>query len=468
MNRSAAATGSSPPGRWWATGSAQERRAGVGEALGHLGRGQPLAVAEVELAQPLVDLQREAGDVAQASAVRRARLSGDDHTAASPAVRAHAASCAACSLPARGERHVADAGVAVLRVPHGLAVAHEDEVGHRAFSFAGLVPGVAGGLGRQPAAVVPARRRTGRTARRTARRRRGAVRRPRGRGPSRRRPPRRRGPATAASTAMPRAGSGVLGQGDRAAEDVGAQPAPVRAARRAAGQHEVAVERGAQQVEVVEAQPLDERDALQHGGEPVAVVGGRAEQEPLAPAGRRTGSARRSTPAGRPAPPTGSYRAACRFRSSRSAPGKSREIAPAPVLDAPPGSQSPLGALCEYTAPERVADQLPRHPLEHQRRAEHGVPAARAQHPGAELGGAAVGGPGDDRGAGRAGRCPPRRRRTPCRSGSRAGPAAGARAPARPARRTRPSARSRRPGAAPVLSALLRSVATGRARRAGR
>jgi len=37
----------------------------------------------------------------------------------------------------------------------------------------------------------------------------------------------------------------------------------------------------------------------------------------------------------------------CATSSSRSRPAKSREIRPAPVLDAPPGSQSPFGARCE-------------------------------------------------------------------------------------------------------------------------
>ena len=164
----------------------------------------------------------------------------------------------------------------------------------------------------------------------------------------------------------PERGFGGVGQGDRPAEDVGAQPAPVGALRRAAGQDEVAVEGCAQQVEIVEAEPLDERDALQHGGEVVAVVGRCAEQEPPGLrcdereplSGRHQRVGQRARPAR-----TG---AACRFSSSRSAPGKSREIAPAPVLEAPPGSQSPLGALVGVHRAQRVADQLVGDALEHQ------------------------------------------------------------------------------------------------------
>ena len=150
---------------------------------------------------------------------------------------------------------------------------------------------------------------------------------------------------------------------------------------------------------MVEAQPLDERDALQHGGEPVAVVRRRAEQEPLglrgdereALAGRhqRVGRRRRRlVPRGLPVQVV--EVGAGEVAADRACAGAGRAA----------GQPVAVGRLVRVHGPRRVADQLPRHPLEHQRRPEHGVPAPRAQHPGAELGRAAVCGPGDDRGLG--------------------------------------------------------------------
>lgn len=72
---------------------------------------------------------------------------------------------------------------------------------------------------------------------------------------------------------------GLFGDPGRAAEDVGAELVPVRAAGRAAGEGEGAVERGAQVVQVVETEAFRERDALQEPGPAVGVVGGAAELE---------------------------------------------------------------------------------------------------------------------------------------------------------------------------------------------
>ncbi len=104
----------------------------LGERLGHLGAGEPVAAAEVHLVQALVDPGREAE--------RRRRglggLPGPGQWGAE-----HGVQVLPCGpgrevrgLPAAefGERHIRAARVAVVRVPDGLAVAYEDEVGHGA------------------------------------------------------------------------------------------------------------------------------------------------------------------------------------------------------------------------------------------------------------------------------------------------------------------------------------------------
>ena len=65
-----------------------------------------------------------------ACAVMRARLSVDDQTRRGRRSGPHR-ELSGLLQPSWGERDVAAAGVAVLRVPHGLAMADEDEVGHR-------------------------------------------------------------------------------------------------------------------------------------------------------------------------------------------------------------------------------------------------------------------------------------------------------------------------------------------------
>ena len=121
-----------------------ERGQRVGEPLGHLGRGQALTGAEVQFAEPFVDravggrltsAQALRGDAGAAERwtprPRRGGRFGPRRRAARPA-----------RGPRGGERDVAGAGVAVLRVPDGLAVADEDEVGHRVGPFSGVVRGV--------------------------------------------------------------------------------------------------------------------------------------------------------------------------------------------------------------------------------------------------------------------------------------------------------------------------------------
>src|SRR5690606_41122778 len=92
-------------------------------------------------------------------------------------------------------------------------------------------------------------------------------------------------------------------QGDGASEHVGAEPVPVGAAGGAAGEDDLTVHGGAEQVEVVEAEPLDERRAAQDGDVPLHVVGGLPERErlrvrgrerePLAPRDQRVGDRQR-------------------------------------------------------------------------------------------------------------------------------------------------------------------------------
>lgn len=133
---------------------------------------------------------------------------------------------------------------------------------------------------------------------------------------------------------------GLFGYAGRAAEDVGAELVPVRAAGRAAGEGEGAVERGAQVVEVVQAQALREPDALEEPGPAVGVVGRGAEEEGVA-SGARNGNRSPRETSGYATAPDGSKAAA---RSSMATGSTSAYNAPAPTLDAPPGSQVPPGA----------------------------------------------------------------------------------------------------------------------------
>ena len=227
----------------------------------------------------------------------------------------------------------------------------------------------------------------------------------------------------------------------------------------ATGQHEGAVERGAEQVEMVEAEPLDERDALQHAGEPVALVGRAAqpetlrlrrdEREALARRHQRVGQhTRRLVRGGTPVEVV--EVGAGEVAGDRPGAGAGRAA----------GQPVAVGRLVRVHDAGRVADQIARHPLEHQRRAEHGVPAARAQYSRAELRGAPVGGSGDDRG--------PRGRPVSSAAAAHTVPSG---VPGRTSGGSTcagtPSASNTAVGhvsstrSAPVFSALLRSVATG-------
>ena len=74
--RATAAPGSSPPGRWPATGSAW-KASSARELLAHLGQGQALGAAEVQLAQSLVDARLEPGGGRGGRGRFGARLSGE-------------------------------------------------------------------------------------------------------------------------------------------------------------------------------------------------------------------------------------------------------------------------------------------------------------------------------------------------------------------------------------------------------
>ncbi len=188
-----------------------------------------------------------------------------------------------------GERYVGAARVTVLRVPHGLPMADEDEVGHgRAFRAVvghGLLQPAAAGQRVDEVEV------DGGAGGRYGRGRDGV-------------PPRTRTMAPAASSSVGTRGgrgehrhaegaSACSGSGRRARAH-GAQLRPVAASGAAAGEGERAVDGGAEVVEVVEAEPFEQRHSQQAGVELLRPPAGSPRTKEAA-SGARNG--KRSPPA---------------------------------------------------------------------------------------------------------------------------------------------------------------------------
>src|SRR5581483_1493180 len=70
----------------------------------------------------------------------------------------------------------------------------------------------------------------------------------------------------------PKSGFRILWQANCAAQNVSPELAPVSIACSTAGEAEVAVQRCAQHVEVIEAEPFDEGDAFEQRGKPINLI----------------------------------------------------------------------------------------------------------------------------------------------------------------------------------------------------
>lgn len=208
-------------------------------------------------------------------------------------------------------------------------------------------------------------------------------------------------PPDAASTAIPYAGVGGLRQFDRYAEDVGAELVPVLAADRAAGQRDGSRRLGTELGQMLEGEPLDERDALQNADVAVEIVVdltqlepdrlGCDERESLAGLGEWVDrGVDRAVELGRSAV-EGVKVHAGQHRGERAGAGVGRAAGEPAVA---------VGMAVTVDGAGRVVDEVLGDAFQDERRAEDRVPGAGGEGAGGDLRGAAAGHAGDDRCAG--------------------------------------------------------------------